>query len=458
MPIRTSFSFAFALCFIALHGWSSTDGDLLQKQITAMPKDNDARGANAVVQALTQTTTKSKAAKHFADRRQYDVMTLDLQEIASGMKSVEAQKVFAAQLPRLPLETQLALCFGLKLAGANAEVDAAALKLLDIKADHRLKVPVLELLASHRVYAAVPKIQPLLTPEAFFSVQIAACRALACLPDKTSIPVLLKFMEPFKAKGNGRLMYEAVAALRSISGEKLGADHPAWAKWWQANQGKLVIDTSKAAATEFNFEQKTDAYEVTYYDIPVVENRIVFVLDMSGSMQWGGKPNRWEQASGDLKKIIGRLNERQQFNIIAFASATNRWKRKEALVPANEFNRKEAVKFIDSLTPLGGTQTTDVMEDVIRDIASVNGCEAVYLVTDGSPNPWARDITSATQERYITWFNQAWKVRINTIGIYTTTAKEKTTVAKEEDHEGMKAFLYNLAANNDGIYREIGKN
>ncbi|HYF50590.1 MAG TPA: VWA domain-containing protein, partial [Planctomycetota bacterium] len=227
---------------------------------------------------------------------------------------------------------------------------------------------------------------------------------------------------------------------------------------WQENQEKLVIDPAKAAPPEFNFEHKTDGYEVTYYDIPVVENRIVFVLDMSGSMQWGGNPSRWDSASSELKKIIGRLNDKQHINIIAFASGTNRWKRKEALVPANEMNRKEALKFIDTLKALGGTQTADVMEDVIRDIASVHGCEAVYLVTDGSPNPWARDITSAIQERYITWYNQAWKVRINTIGIYTTTAKEKTTVAKEEDQEGMKAFLYNLAANNDGMYREIGKN
>ncbi|HYF51315.1 MAG TPA: hypothetical protein VEJ63_18010, partial [Planctomycetota bacterium] len=213
-----------------------TDGDLLQKQINTMPKDDDARGANALVQALTQTTTRSKAAKHFADRRQYDLMTLELQELAAKMKSPEAQKVFAAQLPRLQLEAQVALCFGLKLAPANAEVDAAALKLLDIKADNRLKVALIELLASHRVFAAVAKIQPLLTPEAFFSVQIAACRGLAWLPEKTSVPVLLKFMEPFKLRGNGRLMYEAAAALRAITGEKIGADHPGWAKWWQENQ------------------------------------------------------------------------------------------------------------------------------------------------------------------------------------------------------------------------------
>ena len=455
MQQRISF-FAVVLLASTLH--ASTDGDLLQKQINSMPKDDDARGANAVVLALVQTTTKSKAAKHFADRRQYDLMTLQLQDLAAKMNSPEAQKIFAAQLPRLPLETQMALCFGLKLAAPNPSLDAAALKLLEPKADNRLKVALIELLAAHRVYAAVPKVQPLLTPEAFFSVQVAACRALASLPDKTSVPVLLKFMEPFKAKGNGRLMYEAVAALRSITGEKLSADHPAWARWWQENQSKLIVDTNRAAAPEFNFEQKTDDYEVTYYDIPVVENRIVFVIDMSGSMQFGGNPSRWDSASGDLKKIIARLDDKQQFNIIAFASGTNRWKRKEALVPASELNRKEAAKFIDSLKALGGTQTTDVMEDVIRDIAAVSGCEAVYLVTDGSPNPWAKDITSAIQERYITWYNQPWKVRINTIGIYTTTAKEKTTVAKEEDQEGMKAFLYNLAANNDGIYREIGKN
>jgi hypothetical protein len=315
----------------------------------------------------------------------------------------------------------------------------------------------MELLEHHRVFAATEKIQPLLTPDASFAVQITACRALASLPDKKSIPILLKFMEIFKNKGNGRLMYEAVAALRSITDEKLGVDLPAWSKWWVENEKKLVINANKPAAPIFNFEHKDDAHSLTYYGIPVVENRIVFVLDMSGSMSYGGRPNRLTQAVAELKKIIEKLNEKQFFNVVSFASGNNRWQRKETLVPATEENRKSAIKFIEQLQPCGGTNTADVIEDCIRDIATTNGCEAIYLATDGSPNPWSKGITTPMQENYLTWYNQAWKVRINTIGIYTTTAREKTTIAKNEDNEGMKEFLYNLAVNNDGVYREIGK-
>ena len=89
-----------------------------------------------------------------------------------------------------------------------------------------------------------------------------------------------------------------------------------------------------------------------------------------------------------------------------------------------------------------GSQITpngfNVLEDVIRDIASVQGCEAIYLLTDGAPNPWSKEITSVMQSRYITWYNQAWKVRSHTIGIYTVTDQEKKGIAKNEDIEGMK--------------------
>jgi hypothetical protein len=335
-------------------------------------------------------------------------------------------------------------------------LDAAALKLLEPRAEPRVKVAAMEILSVHRKMEALDKILPLLTHEAFPSVQIAACRALAYIPDAKSVPVLLKYLDGFKKIGNGRLMYEATAALRTITGQKFEADSPDWAKWWKENQAGFKVDLSNKVEPEFNYELAAGG-EVSYYGIPVCEQKIVFVIDISGSMQLGGNPNRWDSASKELKKLIEKLDQRQSFNIIAFASGTNRWKRKEALVPATDVNKKEASKFIDTLHPNGGTQTTDVLEDVIRDIASVQGCEAIYLVTDGSPNPWSKEITSPMQSRYITWFNQAWKVRIITFGIYTTTDQEKKGIARNEDTDGMKEYLYFIASNNDGTYREIGK-
>ena len=56
------------------------------------------------------------------------------------------------------------------------------------------------------------------------------------------------------------------------------------------------------------------------------------------------------------------------------------------------------------------------MEEVLREISVTHGCETVYLVTDGSPNPWAKDVTIEQQERLLRWINQPLKIRINTIG------------------------------------------
>jgi uncharacterized protein YegL len=430
---------------------ASTDGDLLTKQIAAMPKDNPAM----LLDVLNNLCGKARVCKNVGDRRQFQMLINDLEDALGKLKNPDALKIVANILPRLPVETQISACFGLRGAPFNADVDAVVLKMLDRNADNRLKVAVMDLLAAHRITAAVEKIAPFLAADQFPSVQIAACRALAFLPDKRGIPPLLKYMESLKG-GNGRYIHEAAAALRSLTGQKLEDTVPAWSKWWAANEKTFAIDPAAVLEPKFDTELGSPS-DLTYYDIPVVENRMVFVLDMSGSMSFGGKPNRLEQCKAELKKIIARLRQNQEFNVVAFASGSTRWQRRMPLVPANEQMKAEAIKFIENLAPKGGTQTADVLEEVIRDIASVYGLECVYLVTDGNPNPWVNGITNAMQARHITWFNQPYKVRINTIGIFTVTDAEKRGWARDEDVETMKQFLYALATCNDGLYKEIGK-
>jgi hypothetical protein len=449
-----------AILTVALSVSSSfcgTDTDRLAKCIQALSRENTIKSATALFSLLTEVATKARQPILFIERRRYEMMINDLQDALGTFMAPEAQKVFSDNLARSGVEIQIALCLGLKLTPPHAEFDAAVLKLLSApKAEPRLKVAAMELLAAHKHVAAVNTILPFLSAEEFQTVQIAACRALAVLPEKRSIPALIKYMESFKNRGTGRYMHEATAALSSLTKTDFVAQVPAWIKWWSENEKSFILNPDEELKPNFNYELQ-EASEYSYYDIPIVENRFVFVLDISGSMDFGGNPNRLTQAKADLKKIIGHLNEKQQFNIVVFSTGNDRWQRKVPLVPANEQMKKDATRYVDALKPHGGTQTTTVMEDVLREIASTYGCEAIYLVTDGSPNPWAPGITSAQQARHITWINMALKVRINTIGIYTTTPQDKLGRAHDEDLESMKEFLYTLATFNDGLYKEIGK-
>ncbi len=215
----------------------------------------------------------------------------------------------------------------------------------------------------------------------------------------------------------------------------------------------------KSVEPDFNYEL-SEKQDLSYYEVPVVENRLVLVLDTSGSMNFGGKPSRLDSAKKEMKAFIKALPEKTLFNIVAFSTLVKRWRKDVPLLPANPVNKNDAYTFIDAQTAISGTQTTLAMEEALREIAMINGCETIYLVTDGNPNPWSPGITAEQQERVITWINQSLKIRINTIGIYTTVPADQKLIAasgQAEDLDKMKNFLYELASHNDGVYREVGK-
>ncbi|HYF48254.1 MAG TPA: VWA domain-containing protein [Planctomycetota bacterium] len=433
-------------------GFAASEIDQCRTKFTQAKDHDNAASAAALTGLISEAATKAAAATHFANRRNWEILLHDMQDAIGGMKSPEALKIFANMLPKSPPDAQVVLCMGLKRTPASADVDAAATGLIKTGVNFRVLVAAMELAAAHKNAAAVEKIIGVLDPKAFPSVQIAALRALAQLPDKASVPAIMKYLKGVQGDG-GRYLYEATTALRAITGEKLDAIAPELTRWWERNEKDWVFDPAKAKTPVYNYEL-TEKKEVEYYDIPVVENRLVIVLDCSGSMQMGGSPNRMEQAKDALKLLISRLRDKQMFNIVTFSNAPRRWKKTPPLVQATEAARKEATAYVEALTAGGGTQTTSTMEETLREVAITTGCETIFLVTDGNPNPWSQEVTNEMQVRHISWINESLKVRINTIGIYNRVAADNKYPA--EDKEKMQEFLKKLAQNNDGIYKEIG--
>ena len=427
------------------------DIDRLTKQFqTAIGQDN-ATGVAALFQALTEASAKADTSPQFVIRRPMEMLVNDISDAIVKYASPEAQKAIQNSLPRAAPGAAAAVCFGLRAAPANPETDTVALKMLSSGADYRVKTSVMDLMAAHKFTSAVEKIIPFLSVSEILPVQISACRALAQIPDKAAIPALLKYMQAVKAKGGGRMVYESTAALRAISGQKFIADFSTWNDWWSKNEKTFEAELSKAAPPEFNYELK-DQSDLSYYEIPLFENRIIFVLDVSGSMKFGGTPNRMDKAKTELSSIIGRLSDKQYFNILTFSMDVDRWQTAAGLVQATEKNKTAAKAFLDAQKPKTGTMTTTAMEETLRQIAAQTACETIFLVSDGMPSPWRRDIKTEQQSRQIGWMNLPLKVRINTIGIYTRGGNE--TVA--EDTEQMKKFLQEIAARNDGVYKEVG--
>ncbi len=416
------------------------------------PKDDNAAGASMLLAQVAEVTAKASSIINGPPRRNLELLICNLEDQIAKNVSTESYKIYATNFQRVGPEVMAELCFALRKAGGNAEFDAAVAKALSPSLDYRCKVAMADVLAAHKFPGAVDKLLPLAVTKEPLPVQIAVCRALGELPDKRSVPVLIKYMQECKEKAIGRGMYEACGALRAITALTYPPDPGTWKGWWDQNE--KTFEAKSSQGPEYNFELKNKT-EVSYYEIPLIENRIVFVLDVSGSMIAGGKPNRLESAVKEMSELIGRMNDKQYFNIVTFSTHTKRWQ-DAPMVQATEPMKKAAKAFLETLVPKGGTQTAEAFEEVLQKIVTATSCETVFLVSDGGPNPWSKEIKVADQVRLITWINQFLKVRIHAIGIFSKAAGDPPALL-QEDLTDMKAFLETLAQNNDGAYKEVGK-
>ena len=114
----------------------------------------------------------------------------------------------------------------------------------------------------------------------------------------------------------------------------------------------------------------------------VIPKDVVFVFDSSGSMR--GK--KIEQAKEALKFCVDSLNEEDRFELIRFSTEA------EPIFGKNGFsrreNRKKAVKFIDSVRPIGGTAIEEALVEaasIISEKASDKRPTQVIFMTDGQP-------------------------------------------------------------------------
>lgn len=115
-------------------------------------------------------------------------------------------------------------------------------------------------------------------------------------------------------------------------------------------------------------------------DVERLPRDIVFAIDTSGSMQHDQK---MEQVKAALKQCIRSLRPGDAFNIVTYSTEAREWK--EKLVEATDDIRAAALKYVESLTPRGGTAIQEALE---KSLKMFNGRESVKILvflTDGLP-------------------------------------------------------------------------
>ena len=112
----------------------------------------------------------------------------------------------------------------------------------------------------------------------------------------------------------------------------------------------------------------------------VLPRDVVFVLDISGSMQ--GK--KIEQARGALTAALQQLRDVDRFAIVTFASGVSAWR--ESLQPVGSA-RREALRFVDGIAARGGTNIAGAMARAAAyfDTTTTTRAAVLVFITDGLP-------------------------------------------------------------------------
>jgi hypothetical protein len=451
-----------AVSLVTSLAFAGTAASKLKNELALAAQVDTERGALGVCGVLQQALQMAQQQKaNLTALREWDEVSNDCQDAIAKMRSPEAAKIFVKALEGMTPAAQALVALALKDHTPTVEMDGAALKVLQKTKDPAVKVGCVELLGVHAYREGVDAILALLKDTETVGVQVACCRALAVLQERGAVPALIAYLKSLKG---GRMRFEATAALRALTGQDFGAGAATWDGWWQKNAETFVLPEPRKP--EFNYELKANPKEdLAYYEIPVVENRIVFAFDNSGSMAWGGKPNRLERNRLELKELVKRLDDKTAFNVILFSGGARRWQ-KAPLVPATAAHKKDALAFLDRAQPGGATMTMTALEEALWECTYPPGVETIYLLTDGAPTPMSHtpvvkkeDFAASSDaiRRRIRFINQTLKVRIHTIGVYTTSLTDpaKPPGVLEPDPDVMKAFLENVAADNDGVYKEV---
>ncbi|HEX5135564.1 MAG TPA: VWA domain-containing protein [Planctomycetota bacterium] len=270
-------------------------------------------------------------------------------------------------------------------------------------------------------------------------VRAAVIRELSRIPRKESVDLLVARL----AKEDGRLKEDIAEALRALTGQNFVAEPEPWRIWWEKNRGNWAppVERTKGDAPG----EGQEAGVVYFYGIRTTSKRVVFCLDISGSMEWSlaGRdekgPPRLDKAKEELLRALNTLPEDARFAIVVYSTDVATWKK--SLEPASPKNKAAARKFVEDLKPEGATDIFDALVTAMEIAAPPAkgrdpGADTIFFMTDGQPTH-GKIIDPHQILDEITRRNHVLGVTIHTVG-----------VSKEQN----AAFLLNLAKRNGGRY------
>jgi uncharacterized protein with von Willebrand factor type A (vWA) domain len=233
------------------------------------------------------------------------------------------------------------------------------------------------------------------------------------------------------------------------------------------------VETLRGTTTRLEKElatanRRVAAAENRFAGIELTGKRVVFLVDMSGSMEQVDydtpAPLKWQGVRETVAKIMASLPELEKFQIVLFAEKTSfvlgndgRWIDYD---PKSSVDR--ATKALAATKPAGGTNMYSAFEAAFRLRGA--GLDTIYLLSDGLPNVGeplteqqaeklketekaeilGKHIRKKLKELWNRPIDGAARVRINSIGFFY-------------ESPDVGAFLWALSRENDGSFVGMSK-
>lgn len=300
--------------------------------------------------------------------------------------------------------------------------------------DWRLVMTAVEVLG-HRTAdsqaAAIGKLYFRPDAQRFYALRHAVVCALGDIGKPKSVEVLVNMLPALE----GQLKYEALARLTRRTGKNHGDDLTAWEDWWSAQDG-VVPGNVPAIDDPLPLNLPWQYPVPQFFAQPIYSQRVVFVLDRSGSMNSTlGNQTRLAAMQEEFRQAILRLPESAFFGLIVFNQKVEVWQ--TPLVEANIRNKTSAIQAIYRLKAEGLTAVYDALE---RGLQLDQNVEQIIFLTDGRPTA-GKYRTTPEIVANITALNRYLHTRIDCLGIDTEGEPEE--------------LLKQIAANNFGTYTRI---
>jgi hypothetical protein len=234
-----------------------------------------------------------------------------------------------------------------------------------------------------------------------------------------------------------------------------------------ANQTIAGLRDEKKALSD-QVRRARAAAENRFEGIALTGRRVVFLVDMSGSMELLAdripEPTKWTGVRETLAKIMRSLPDLEKFQVLVFSERCSylvgndgKWLDYDAKKSVDE-----VLNALAQTRPRGGTNMYDAFEQAFR-LRAV-GLDTIYVLSDGLPNmgpgltPEQANNPKETERseilaRYIRdLLRRDWnrtiagqpRVRINTVGFFF-------------ESPDVGAFLWALARENDGSFVGMSK-